>query len=157
MGNPASPTSLQEGLEQRGAGGQAAADRDRSSRGLQLNNSGAKRDEAPVETPEQQAMLRSLGVDGFQLSPLLGKMAADLLCGGSIAEVDPGFVLLSRPAMGVCVAKTLASIDPWDQLNVLQRGEGDLGSAQQRLAEKQQGEDDAEERRRAYEGAPGTV
>ncbi|MEW5303448.1 MAG: hypothetical protein WDW36_006136 [Sanguina aurantia] len=148
--NP-STTNGADQAGQPGGGSGSSQSGSRSDRGRGASNEGkaARKGVAVIEeTPEQKAMLRSLGVDGFQLAPLLGKMAADLLCGGSIAEVEPGLVLLSRPGVGLRVA-SLGSVDPWDQLDVLQRGDGSKGGEQEQLEQRQRREDDAEEDRRA--------
>ncbi|PNH08568.1 hypothetical protein TSOC_004872, partial [Tetrabaena socialis] len=60
--------------------------------------------------------------DGYALSPLLAKMAADMLCGASgAAEADLERVGLGRAAMGVAARGVDA--DTWEGLGWWQRGE----------------------------------
>ncbi|GIL61832.1 hypothetical protein Vafri_16249 [Volvox africanus] len=63
--------------------------------------------------------------DGYQLSPLLAKMAVDLLCGAArLVEVDSERVNLDRPALAAHAQTEEGSFDPWDGLRWWQDGSG---------------------------------
>ncbi|KXZ47861.1 hypothetical protein GPECTOR_32g474 [Gonium pectorale] len=92
------------------------ADGDRRATGADAADPGAA---AAAPGPEEY-----LGhmYDGYQLSPLLAKMAADMMCGAPrVAEADPERLDLGRSALvGMAQAEGL---DSWEGLGRWQRGE----------------------------------
>ncbi|GLC33314.1 hypothetical protein PLESTB_000347000 [Pleodorina starrii] len=92
---------------------------------------------------------RPVLADGYQLSPVLAKMAVDLLCGAARpAEVDLERLDVGRPALGA-VARA-EGLDPWEGLGRWQDG----GAAREEAAAAR-GEDEAAERERAEARARG--
>lgn len=60
-----------------------------------------------------------LVTDGYSLSPLLAKIATDVVTGGRISEADPSRLEVSRSCLA---AATVEGSDPWDGLSLLQSG-----------------------------------
>ncbi|GLI65689.1 hypothetical protein VaNZ11_009296 [Volvox africanus] len=104
---------------------------DAGTRGVQHQQSGSQQNHGK-EQEEGQLMVggwllngRPVLHDGYQLSPLLAKMAVDLLCGAArLAEVDSERVSLDRPALGAHARTEKGSFDPWDGLRWWQDGSG---------------------------------
>ncbi|KAG2441185.1 hypothetical protein HXX76_004037 [Chlamydomonas incerta] len=60
-----------------------------------------------------------LVMDGYSLSPVLAKIAADVVTGGRIVEADPSRLEVSRSCLAAAPA---AGADFWGSLSLLQSG-----------------------------------
>ena len=90
--------------------------------------------------PASRPQLLCPDSDGYQLSPLLGKMAADVLCGAHVPDFELGGGQLGKSTQGV---------DTWADLQRLQRGQKLSKREAQMAIEEGEEERREQERRRA--------